>query len=70
MLVHFSGICIAFLPSFMPTEILMMLSLQVVKTSKLVSNYTLKIMRVTGNAQRDGQAGLVGLLPDFGPDFS
>ena len=68
---HFNGICIAFLPSFMPTEILMMLSLQVVKTSKLVSNYTLKIiMRVAENAQKDGQAGLVGPLPDFGPDFT
>lgn len=54
----------------MPTEILMMLSLQVVKTSKLVSNYTLKTMRVTGNAQRDDQAGLVGSLPDFGPDLT
>lgn len=54
----------------MPTEILMMLSLQVVKTSKLVSNYTLKTIRVAGNAQRDGQAGLVGPLPDFGPDFT
>lgn len=54
----------------MPTKILMMLSLQVVKTSKLVSNYTLKTMRVTGNAQRDGQAGLVGSLPDFGPDLT
>lgn len=67
---HFNGISIAFLPSFMSTEILMMLSLQVVKTSKLVSNYTLKTMRVTGNAQRDDQAGLVGSLPDFGPDLT